>query len=348
MRAWLVFLGVVLVGAVLVMKGCWVQAKNNRPTTIGFVGDVMLGRLVNETIAREGALYPWGNMRLALHANDVTIANLETTLTTSEARVPKVFNFKADPTRVQVLQEGNIGLVNLANNHSLDFGVDGLRETIATLNQAGIAHVGAGNNRAAAHAPAIVERGGMRIGLLGYTDNEPDWQAGQYSPGVAYVRIGDIDAVRDDIQTLRPSVDLLIVSLHWGPNMVTTPSQVHLDFAHALIDLGADIIHGHSAHVVQGVEIYKNKLILYDTGDFVDDYAVDPDRRNDLSFLFTVSADHAGLVRLALVPVLIDSMQVNKALGRDARTIIEMMQQRSQAFGTVFYEVNGELQLSLR
>ncbi len=332
-----------ITGAALLLSGFMLVPRKETEVTIGFTGDVMIGRLLNEKIRQAGYTYPWGNMRSVLHNNDLNIANLETTLTTSTDKVPKVFNYKAGPTHVQALKEANIGLVSLANNHSLDFGPSGLRETIDTLDGAGILHVGAGENAAKAHKPVIVERGGIRIGVLGYTDNEPGWKATADAPGIAYVHVSDIDALRDDVVALRTQVDLLVVSLHIGPNMVTEPSRAIVDFCHGLVDLGVDIIHGHSAHVVQGMELYKGKLIMYNTGDFVDDYAVDAVLRNDLSFLFLISATKSGVQTVRLVPVRIKNMQVNRAEGDDASTVIKMMQERSQAFGMQLLQVNGEL-----
>ncbi len=333
--------------AAVILTGCRTPREQDTEVTIGFTGDVMIGRLLNEKIRQAGYTYPWGNMRTLLQSNDLNIVNLETTLTMSTQKVPKVFNYKADPTHVQALKEVNITLVNLANNHVLDFGPSGLQETLDTLDGAGIAHVGAGVNQAKAHAPVIVEKNGIRIGVLGYTDNEPGWQAKENKPGTAYVHIGDIGAVRREIEALRKKVDLLIVSLHIGPNMVNAPSQEIIDFCHGLIDLGVDIIHGHSAHVVQGIELYKGKLIMYDTGDFVDDYAVDPILRNDLSFLFVVTADKDGVRDIRLIPVRIKNMQVNRAKGDDVSTVIETMQELSQAFGTKLVEDAGELRVAL-
>jgi poly-gamma-glutamate synthesis protein (capsule biosynthesis protein) len=123
--------------------------------------------------------------------------------------------------------------------------------------------------------------------------------------------VGDLDSLRKSILELRQSVDLLILSIHWGPNMQQRLSRRFRSFAHDLIDLGVDILHGHSAHIFQGVEIYKEKLILYDTGDIVDDYAVDPILRNDHSFFFIVKFDKKRLVSLKMVPLLISQFQTN-------------------------------------
>jgi poly-gamma-glutamate capsule biosynthesis protein CapA/YwtB (metallophosphatase superfamily) len=133
-----------------------------------------------------------------------------------------------------------------------------LIETLETLDRAQIQHVGAGINAIAAAAPVIIKRRGIKVGILGCTDNEPTWKASEAHPGIVYLDVGDLDTIRDAILQLRPQVDLLILSMHWGPNMRERPSADFRAFAH--------------------------QLILYDTGDFVDDYAIDPFLRNDRSF----------------------------------------------------------------
>lgn len=148
--------------------------KNNTPMiTLGLLGDVMLGRLVNEKIAslnqkspKSGYEYVWGDMLALLRANTLNLINLETTLTTSQEKTAKVFNFKAEPHVVEALKVGQISVVNLANNHIRDFSISGLKETISTLDRAGIQHVGAGNNIMEARKPAIIEKNGIKIAFF--------------------------------------------------------------------------------------------------------------------------------------------------------------------------------------
>ena len=177
--------------------------QTNQTITIGFAGDVMLGRLVNEVISKEGYAYPWGNMLSALQSTDLNIANLETTLTKSIQKVPKVFNYKADPEKVKSLKIADIDVVNLANNHMLDFGNEGLAETITTLDQAGIKHVGAGINKQQAQEPVVVEKNGIKVGILGYSDYPKDWAAQENKPGTNLIKIGDIETIKNAISKLR-------------------------------------------------------------------------------------------------------------------------------------------------
>lgn len=304
----------------------------------------MIGRLVNEQLKASPDFNIWGNMLPQLKANDFNLINLEAALTFSEEKVPKVFNFKSDPEHVQTLINGKIDMVNLANNHILDYSEKGLLETLAALEKASIPYLGAGRTWEQAIKPAIVERKGLKIGVLGATDNEPGWRAEADRPGTFYLKVGGINPLIEQILKLRPQVDLLIITLHWGPNMVQRPPKEFQEFAHQLLDAGADLIHGHSAHIFQGVEIYKErKIIFYDTGDFVDDYAVDSYLRNDQSFLFTVQGTKRGFTQITLFPTLISSFQVNRAKPQEAEEQMERMCVLSKELGTSFKKENNTL-----
>jgi len=309
--------------------------KNKKYVTIGLAGDTMLGRTVNEVITLKGYTYPWGNMIPVLKSTNINLVNLETTLTHHTKPVPKVFNFRADPDKVQCLKEARIDVVNIANNHILDFGPEGLLETLKILRKAGITYVGAGQNDKEASSPVILSKNGINVGILGFTDNEPDWKAGAYKPGTNYIHVGDLETIKKAVSALRSHVDLIILSIHWGPNMRERPTADFINFAHGIINCGVDILHGHSAHVPQGIEIYKKKLILYDTGDFVDDYAIDQHLRNDQSCFFIVTIDKMGIIQVKLIPTIIENMQVNRAEGEQYTTIIDHIKKLSAPYGTI-------------
>ena len=310
---------------------------NAKRITIGLAGDVMLGRNVNEAITGKGYSYPWGNVLSLLIGTDINIINLETTLTNGKKRANKVFNFKATPDKIKTLTEAHITAVNLANNHIMDFSEEGLSETLRTLQDADIKYAGAGMNDQEAGKPVIIIYRNIRLGIIGLTDNEPGWRAGPSLCGINYIDVSDRrdrEKVLHSILQLGKEADFIIMSIHWGPNMKERPDPLFVEFAHEMINYGADIIHGHSAHNFQGIEIYKGKLILYDTGDFVDDYVVDPVLRNDHSFFFIAEVNNGELCRLQLIPVLIGECQVNLASESESRWSIQRMQQLSAAFGT--------------
>lgn len=292
---------------------------------IGLAGDVMIGRLVNEFLDTVSAETVWGDVLPELLKTDFNLINLETALTNSRHIVPKVFNFKADPEKVEVLTKGHIDVVNLANNHVLDYGEEGLIETLETLDCAKILHVGAGKDLKAAKKAAIFTKKGITFGITGFTDNEPRWKAKEGHPGINYIDVEDYKTILSEIRSLKSQVDILIVTIHWGPNMSEHPPASFVEFAHALIDNGVDILHGHSAHIFQRYEEYQGGLILYDTGDFLDDYYVDPLLRNDRSFLFIVDVSKKGYQKLTPLPVIIQDFSVHLAKGEEAEAIFRRM-----------------------
>ena len=310
----------------------------NDTLTIGLTGDVMLGRTLNRVITEKGYDYPWGNMLQVMKRADIKLINLETTLTDSTDRVSKTFNFKASPDKITSLERAQISVANLANNHILDFGIAGLLETLHTLDLARIQHVGAGLNIAEASRPVVITKNNLHIGVIGITDNEPEWKANG-KPGIFYFDIEDSDQhmpLFNSLDELRRKTDIIIVSVHWGPNMREKPTRSFVDFAHRLSHHGARVIHGHSAHILQGIEVYNNGLILYDTGDFVDDYVTDWNLRNDLGAFFVLTVKGDVMLDLQIIPTRIQEYQVNRATGEDYDWVMNRLKLLSSDFGTVF------------
>lgn len=317
--------------------------------SIAFTGDVMLGRLVNEHILFYDEFYPFGDMLTLVKKSDLSIINLECVIAESGEmwdEYEKAFYFKANPFAIKVLKAANISYVSLANNHTLDFKEEAMLEMLRRLGEAGIAHAGAGKNLEDAAKPAFIESKGMKVGVLSFTDNEPAFAAKKRRPGTNYIPI-TLDEevfgrVESAIKETRKACDLLVFSIHWGPNMRPRPSSDFVDFAHAVMDAGADIFHGHSAHIFQGIEVYKGKPIMYDTGDFIDDYYVG-EERNDQTFLFLAIADKGGVRRIELIPALISRCQVNRAIGIEAKEICGRMAVLSEEMGTgVAIEKDGD------
>ena len=190
---------------------------------IALLGDVMLGRLVNERLRRVGAEYPWGDTASLLRRADLTVANLECVLAAGgEPEAGKVFHFRSDPKNVASLRSAGIGMVSLANNHVLDYGASAFREMLPVLDSAGILHAGAGLNRDGARLPAVRRVSGTAVGLVAFTDNQPDWEADR-GPGVFYVPVVESDRRVAELLALvrrtKARVQLLIVSAHWGAKL---------------------------------------------------------------------------------------------------------------------------------
>ncbi len=324
--------------------------------TLAITGDVMLGRLMNDVLHDRGILYPWGDTLPLLRGADLTLVNLECVIASGGRpwdRWPKVFHFRADPLALDALRVTGVDFVSLANNHVLDFEYEALLEMLDRLDGAGIARAGAGRDLAEASRPALLESHGMRVAVVAYTDNEPGWAATRDRPGTNYlpsaVEPEVLERLQHDIAGARIlGADLVIISNHWGPNMQERPSTAFRRFAHVAVDAGADLYWGHSAHLFQGVELYRGKPILYDAGDFVDDYAVDPRLRNDRSALIRCTVDATGAVAVHLYPVLIEHFQVNLATGAEFAAAAAHLQSLSAELDTRLVLRDGALEVEMK
>src|SRR5437016_6033183 len=283
---------------------------------LGLAGDAMLGRLVDRHVLANPATRPayvWGNTLPLWRQMDLRMVNLECVIaTTGEPWVPKTFHFRGGPRAIDALETAGIQLVSLANNHVLDFGAEALRECLGRLRRASIRYAGAGETSAEAVAPAMLTAGGITLAVVALTDGEPEWEATPDRPGTAYVRC-DPGGLAEPYRTRVARTQAL---------------------AREMIDLGADLYWGHSNHTVQGIEIYRGRPILYSCGDFIDDYAVDPVERNDLSCLFELQIEHTNVSRILLHPVRIARFQVNHAGSEDARWLCTKLIERMAKFGT--------------
>ncbi len=302
-----------------------------RSLTLAFGGDVMLGRQVNASLDPGNPAHPWGDLLPTLHAADLTFVNLECALTTRTERWTdgsyKPFYFRAQPAAVATLVAGGVDYVSVANNHIGDYGLDGLRDTLAVLDRSGIAHAGAGLDRWSAREPAQLIVDEIRVRVVAFADYPAEWRAEPNSPGMNYTPVSfgseEFGEVARQLVIAREHADLVVFSIHWGPNMRARPTPEFRGFAHAVIDAGADIFWGHSAHVCHGVEFHRGRPILYDTGDLLDDYAVDPHLRNDLSALFLVHLRPPVVEHVEIVPVQIEDLQVHLARGRARDWFVE-------------------------
>jgi poly-gamma-glutamate capsule biosynthesis protein CapA/YwtB (metallophosphatase superfamily) len=316
--------------------------------TVALAGDTMLGRGVARALATappEALVAP--EVRAALGQADLVVLNLECCI--SERGRPwgvpgKPFFFRAPPRAVELLVLLGVDCVTLANNHALDYGVDALLDTLAHLATAGIATVGAGADLQQARRPAILAAGGLRVAVVGVTDHPADFAAGPGRPGVAFADLGR--QVPDWlVQTVRGAdADAALVTPHWGPNMTAAPVSNVRRAAAALVDAGATLVAGHSAHVPHGVA----GRVLYDLGDFLDDYRVDPRLRNDLGLLFLVTLDARGPVRLEALPLKLEFCHTRLAVGEDVAWMRRRFRAACATLGTTVEDEAGRLTISWR
>lgn len=307
---------------------------------LAFVGDLMLGRKVTAQLrAGKPPAAFWGDVRPHCLACDAVIGNLEAPITATEHRWRgiKAFRFRADPRTVEILRAGNVKCVALANNHILDCAGAGLIDTRRHLAAVGIAHAGAGANWAEAMTPALFCANGVNVGFVSITNTMRPFAARIAKPGTAFVAIHTdqptCDLLGAQVADLRMrGADILILSIHWGPNLRWWPPRRYRRFARAMIEAGFDIVHGHSAHLLQAVEFHRRGVILYDTGDFIEDFWVFPGIRTDRSCLFVVEYAGARPPSVKLVPVRLMPGEVNLAAGAEAAAIRATMLRRCAGY----------------
>jgi poly-gamma-glutamate synthesis protein (capsule biosynthesis protein) len=223
--------------------------------------------------------------------------------------------------------------VTLANNHVLDYGEDALLDTFEHLRAAGIRWAGAGLNEEEAWARVTVQG----LPIVACCDHEPDFAAGPERPGIAYA-----DLRRGVPNRLRERAPGALVCPHWGPNMKSSPVPHVRAAARELREGGATLVAGTSAHVFQGVE----GNLLYDLGDFLDDYRVDPKLRNDLGLLFLVDVESDGPRRIEALPIRLEYAHTRLARGDEADWIRQRFRDACAELGTDAREEGGRLVVS--
>jgi len=294
--------------------------------------------------------WPWGEVPALLDdlAPDVRLINLETTITTSgdfADRKPVCYRMHTD--NLPALTALRPHVCALANNHILDFGHQGLTDTVAALTRAGIQGVGAGADLRTARRPATLtahdDHRVLVVSVAATTSGVPEsWAAHHDRPGVWLIRdLSDRDTADDVAAAVladKRTGDVAVVSVHWGPNWGYAIEPGEILFAHRLIDAGVDIVHGHSSHHPRPVEIYRGRPILYGCGDVIDDYegiGGHESFRSDLRLLYVTSTDPASgdLASLKMIPLRVRKMRLERASQADAAWLRETAEHTSRRFG---------------
>lgn len=294
--------------------------------------------------------YIWGEalQELERRRPAARIINLETSITTYARPWPKGINYRMHPGNVNCLQAAGIDCCVLGNNHVLDWGRNGLEETLTSLASAGIAAAGAGPNGARARAPAgLPTAGGGRLlvfsAATGDSGVPEDWAAARHHAGIN--RLPDLSqatltSTTEHIESHRRSGDRVIFSVHWGGNWGFAVPAAQRAFARGLIDSGAvDLVHGHSSHHVKGLELYRNRLILYGCGDLLNDYegiGGQEHYRGELSLLYfpRLDANTGRLLDLELVPTRVRRFRLERAASDDATWLWQTLERESRRLGT--------------
>ena len=295
--------------------------------------------------------YIWGEALEELHqvAPHVRLINLETSITSSnDYWKGKGIHYRMHPHNIASLTAAGLDVCALANNHVLDWGYAGLEETLVSLSKANIQTSGAGTDASAAGAPAVIsvdEWQRVIVFSFGVPSSgiPASWAAAQKRPGVNLLKnlgTNSVDQIQKTVQAIKRSGDIVVASIHWGGNWGYDIPRRQTEFAHRLIDAGGvDIIHGHSSHHVKAVEVYKDKLILYGCGDFLNDYegiGGYEEFRADLSLMYfaTLDAVTGKLLALEMTATQIKRFQIQRASAADTRWIANILNREGKPFGT--------------
>lgn len=298
-----------------------------------------------------GFNYIWGEalQEFNRRSPDLKIINLETSITASKDFCKtKGIHYKMNPLNIPVLTTAGIDGCSLANNHVLDWGYTGLQDTLETLKKCGLKSAGAGEDQQQASAPAIFDRRGLpKVFLFSYglkSSGIPGhWAAAEATPGVNLLQDlseRTVQNIKENIQKAAGPDNFIIFSIHWGDNWGYRIQSGEIEFAHSLIDkAGVDVVHGHSSHHVKGIEVYKNKLVLYGCGDFITDYegiGGYEEFLGDLSLMYFASFDSISgdLVELDMVPVKMHKFRVARASTIDKECLQSILSREGQKFGT--------------
>ena len=345
--------------------------------TLFLAGDVMTGRGVDQILAHplpprlhepyvrdareyvrlaegvSGAVprgadpaYPWGDALAVWDsiAPTLRIVNLETSITRRDDHDSrKSVHYRMNPANAACLTAARCDICVLANNHVLDYGREGLAETLDTLARAGITAAGAGRDEEEAMRPAIAALEDGRRAIVAACAHEDsgvprDWAARGGRSGIHLLpdlSESTAEAVAVRVSALKHEGDVAVVSIHWGDNWGYDVPLAHAAFAHRLVDRGVDVVHGHSSHHPRPIEVYRHSLILYGCGDFLNDYEGIPgyeQYRGDLVLMYFPSFDPASarLSALRMIPMRISALRLRRAGMEDARWICDTLQRISE------------------
>ncbi len=293
--------------------------------TIAAVGDLMFGGRTGPFLTEFGPDYPFRDVLSVLQRADIVAGNLESPISLRGAAVEnKKFTLRAEPIAAAALKAAGIRIVSLANNHMMDFGPLALQDTVAALAENDILYTGAGMNLDDARAPAIVKIKGKTLAFLSYSLTFPlEFYASPGQPGTAP---GYADFVKADIERIRPHADLVIVSFHWGAELMPSAKDYQIELGRKAIDWGADLVLGHHPHVLQELEIYHGKMIAYSLGNFV--FGSESNRTN-WSMILLLTFRNNSFVRAEAVPLDVNNYRVKyqpRVLrGKQAREVLESL-----------------------
>jgi hypothetical protein len=317
--------------AIVCERPMYFSYRSNAKWSLAAVGDVNLGGDVLPYLQSNGYDWPWKATGDLLRDNTLTFANLECTISNRGTAVAgKSFTFRGPPNGLPPMRDAGVDVVSQANNHTKDYGNDAFLDSLGYLDQYGISHCGAGADYTSAHQPAYLDANGLRVAFLAYDDiGYAGWPAGNGWPGDCDAK--DTSRMVADIRAAKQNADVVVVSFHWGTERKTTPDPAQIDYAHLAVDSGADLVLGGHPHVIQGMEIYKGKLVAYSLGNFVFSPGSNEGR---YTILTRLQMDSSGFTSAVLYPAYISNGQPVVLAGSEGDSWISQVASMIHAMGT--------------
>jgi poly-gamma-glutamate synthesis protein (capsule biosynthesis protein) len=295
------------------------------------VGDILLDRDVRTTIEKNGINYPFESIRGIVSNQDLAFFNMECPVVDSMDGFPinKRYSFRAEPEYIKGLKYAGFNIASVANNHTIDYGKSGFLKTIELLNQDSIFTIGGGINQNEAFKPLLIEKNGETFAFFGML--EFLLEGTTYNENKAYPAFGQINRLCELIKKLNSDIDNIIVSFHWGKESSVIPTSRQVEYAHKAIDAGADLVLGHHPHVLQSIETYHDKLILYSLGNFVFDNSEELQKQ---SVIFQCKFRNGQIFKPELIPVYINDCRPGLASADIKKNIFEHCNKVSNSFNT--------------
>jgi poly-gamma-glutamate synthesis protein (capsule biosynthesis protein) len=330
LRRFLIFLTLLL----LYTKNSSAQEK----VTFCAVGDVLFDRGVRTMIEKKGVDYPFEKVAEFINQYDLAFCNLECPISKRGDPLAKICTFRGDSSFVEGLKKSGFNIFCLANNHTLDYGRNALLDTKEILERNGFYTVGAGTNQKEASKGKIIKKKGMTFAFLAYVTMPLEGIT--YSDSLPGPAQSDIDEIIEEIRNIRETVDFIIISFHWGTEFAQFPSDIQKEYAHQVINNGADLVIGHHPHVIQSIEKYEGKFIIYSLGNFVFDQHKVVRRE---SIIFGCTFENKRIVFSYIVPVLLEKFRPDFATDKDYERIMKKIETISKGYKVKFTENEGIL-----
>jgi len=314
--------------------------NENRKSYVRFiaVGDIMLGRGIDNRISKNGPEWAFKNLSNCLQTADVLFGNAEFSSITASSPTTRGYVLGASTTTIKSLQCAGFDIVSLANNHTLDYGRKGLVSLIDELDKLKIMYVGGGKNYFDAQSPKVIEKNSIKICFLAYSlffeDNK------DIDKTLPTLAMFSEEKMEKDIEIAKSSASIVVVSFHWGVEYSSSPTSYQRKVAHLAVDCGANLIIGHHSHVIQGIEIYKDTMILYSLGNFIFD---SKNEKTKEGLVFQCSISSSNISGVSLLPIYISKFRPTRLDLDYCFRIAKQVQELSKKFSVPIMYRRGKI-----